>query len=320
MKVLVADDEPIARLLVCRHLTIWGHEVVSTCNGEEAWGVLSQPDAPRVAVLDWVMPGLDGPEICRRVRQQGLEPYIYLLLVTGKDRPEDLITGLLAGADDYVTKPYNAQELKVRLRTAARIVKLQTELVTAREALRFEASHDALTGAYNRAAIHAVLQHEAASALAQGTSLGVAMVDLDHFKRINDAHGHQAGDEVLREVVRRIAGALRPQDAVGRYGGEELLVVLPRCEELDASIVGERLRRAVSATPVLWEKHEIHVTASVGIAATSGRLDTARVIGDADAALYDAKRGGRNRVACAARSRRPGAMVASASAPLLRQA
>ena len=242
------------------------------------------------------MPGLDGPELCRRIRAQGQEPYLYALLLTAKHRREDIVAGLDAGADNYVTKPFNVPELKVRLRAAARIVSLQTELVTARESLRFQASHDPLTGMRNRAAANQALDREVHRATIGDHAVAVAMVDLDHFKSINDTYGHPAGDAVLREAARRISGAVRPDDVVGRYGGEEFLVVLPGCNTAEAAAIGERIRDQLAARPVSIGRLSIEVTASVGVAAAGRDPDPQRLVAAADAALYDAKRAGRNRV------------------------
>ncbi len=298
MKILIADDDNLSRHLLERQLRAWAYEVVSARDGLEAWDILCAPDPPRLVVLDWVMPGLDGPELCQRIRAQALEPYVYALLLTAKHRREDIVAGLDAGADDYVTKPFNVPELKVRLRAAARIVSLQTELVAARETLRFQASHDPLTGLCNRAATNQALERAVLRAALDGEPVAVAMIDLDHFKSVNDTHGHPAGDAVLREAARRISGAVRPGDVVGRYGGEEFLVVLPGCGPADAAAVGERIREQVAAWPVSLGRASIEVTASVGVgvAPAAAEANPQGLVAAADAALYGAKRGGRNRV------------------------
>jgi two-component system cell cycle response regulator len=308
VKILIADDDVLSRHLLTRQLTAWGYEVVTTRDGEEAWAILSGPDSPRLAVLDWVMPGFDGPELCKRVRAQAQEPYIYVVLLTAKDRREDVVAGLDAGADDYLSKPFNVPELKVRLRAAARIVSLQTELIAVRESLRFQATHDPLTGMRNRGAANQSLEDEVSRARGAGQSLAVAMVDLDHFKLINDTHGHPAGDAVLREAARRIASVVRPDDVVGRYGGEEFLVVLPGCSSLEAAVIGERIREALASRPITFGRIGVHVTGSVGVSAMARDHDVQRLVAGADAALYRAKRGGRDRVEI-------GAPSASASDP-----
>ena len=232
------------------------------------------------------------------VRQRGQEPYIYLLLLTTKGRKENIIEGLDAGADDYLTKPFDPQELQVRLRTGMRIVKLQAEIIEAREALRVQATHDALTGVWNRRAILEMLGTELVRSSRDDLPVAVAMADLDHFKRINDTYGHIAGDAVLREAVSRMRALLRPYDAMGRYGGEEFLVVLPGCTAQDAFRLAERLRIGISQEPMVIPGGTIEVTSSLGVAANdmTAALDATALIQAADTALYRAKAGGRNRV------------------------
>jgi two-component system cell cycle response regulator len=290
MRVLIADDDPAALLLLESVLEDWGYEVVTARGGTEAWDVLRRADSPPLAILDWMMPGLDGVDVCRKVRQEGEAPYVYLILLTGKVRTQDVVQGMDAGADDYVSKPFEEQELKVRLRAGRRIVELHEEL-------RTQANLDALTGAWNRRMILEIFQREIARAGREGTSLGVIMADLDHFKRLNDTLGHIAGDVALRETSRRMSTALRPYDSLGRYGGEEFLIILPGCDPSGAPAVAERVRHALAEVPVGTSSGMIRVTVSLGAATGEGAsLDADALIRMADAALYRAKRGGRNRV------------------------
>jgi two-component system cell cycle response regulator len=288
----------VSRRLLEAMLARWGYEVAVTRDGVEAWEGLQGPDAPPMAILDWMMPGMDGVEVCRKVRQRKQEPYIYLLLLTTMGRKEHIIEGLEAGADDYLTKPFDPHELQVRLRTGTRIVTLQAELIEAREALRVQAMHDALTGVWNRRAILEVLAKELARSKREGPPIAVAIADLDHFKRINDTYGHVVGDTVLCETTSRMRALLRPYDAMGRYGGEEFLVVLPGCSSQDALKLAERLRIGVSQEPVKLSEGTIQVTCSLGVAAsdTVAVLDAMALIGVADSALYRAKAAGRNRI------------------------
>jgi two-component system, cell cycle response regulator len=298
VKVLIAEDDMVSRRLLEATLTRWGYEVVVTRDGVEAWQVLQGTAPPPLAILDWMMPGMDGVEVCRKVRQRGQEPYIYLLLLTTKGRKENIIEGLDAGADDYLTKPFDPHELQVRLRTGKRIVTLQSELIDAREALRIQATHDALTGMWNRRAIIEMLGNELARSRRDGLPVAVAMADLDHFKHINDTHGHIVGDTVLCETVSRMRALLRPYDAIGRYGGEEFLVVLPGCTAQDAFKLAERLRIGIGQEPVKIPAGAIEVTSSLGVAASDdiATLDANALIHAADVALYRAKAEGRNRV------------------------
>jgi diguanylate cyclase (GGDEF)-like protein len=301
VKVLIVDDNAMSRLTLRSQLKRWGYEVMEAADGDAAWAILSMPDTPRLAILDWMMPGLDGIELCRRIRAQNQEPYVYAILLTGREERSDVVLGLEAGADDYVTKPFDAQELRVRVRAGERICDLQRELVAARESLRYQATHDHLTAAWNRAAALDALARERARSEQSGAPLSVALIDFDHFKRINDTHGHGAGDAVLREGVSRISAALRPRDVMGRYGGEEFMVVLPDCGPEAAQDACERMRAAVAAAPIRAGNVNIHATVSVGAASFSGAgpLDEDDLIHRADAALYRAKLGGRDRVAFA---------------------
>jgi two-component system cell cycle response regulator len=298
VKVLIAEDDAVSRRLLEAMLTRWGYEVAVTRDGAEAWEVLQGADAPPLAILDWMMPDMDGVEVCRKVRQRGQEPYIYLLLLTTKGRKENIIEGLDAGADDYLTKPFDPHELQVRLRTGMRIVTLQAELIEAREALRIQATHDPLTGVWNRRAIIEMFGNELARSRREELPVAVAIADLDHFKRINDTYGHVVGDTALCEAVSRMRALLRPYDAIGRYGGEEFLIVLPGCTPQDAFRLAERLCIGMSQEPIKIPGGTLEVTSSIGVAAsdTIAVLDAMALIRAADAALYRAKAGGRNRV------------------------
>jgi two-component system, cell cycle response regulator len=296
VKVLIADDDVVSRRLLEAMLTKWGYEVAVTRDGAEAWEVLQRADTPPMAILDWMMPSMDGVEVCRKVRQRGQEPYIYLLLLTTKGRKENIIEGLDAGADDYLTKPFDPHELQVRLHTGKRIVTLQAELIEAREALCVQAMHDPLTGVWNRRAILQVLGNELARSRREGLPVAVAIADLDYFKRINDTYGHIAGDTALCEAAGRMRALLRPYDAIGRYGGEEFLMVLPGCTSQAAFKLAERLRIGMSQEPVRIPEGAIDVTSSLGVAAsdTIASMDAMALIRAADSALYRAKAGGRN--------------------------
>ncbi|HBY64597.1 MAG TPA: diguanylate cyclase response regulator [Solibacterales bacterium] len=296
MKVLIADDSSVSRRLLEATLVRWNYEVEVACDGEAAWESLQRADAPLLAILDWMMPGRTGLELCHLIRQKRQEPYTYIILLTSKGLKEDLIAGMEAGADDYLVKPFDQHELKVRLRAGHRILDLQRELVSAREALRIQATRDALTGLWNRRAILEILDRELARSQREGVWLGLVLADIDHFKTVNDTWGHAAGDAVLREAGRRMGAQIRPYDALARYGGEEFLLILPGCDEFGALAQAERLRLAFMADPFALPHGDAAVTASFGVTCVPPGLNIASeaLIHSADEALYQAKRGGRN--------------------------
>jgi len=298
-RVLIAEDDPIFRHVLLRWLQSWGYRVVAAENGLSAWNILSQPDAPQMAVLDWMMPELDGIELCRRIRKKEAGDYHYVLLLTARDNKEDVLTGFEAGADDYLTKPFDSAELRARVRAGRRILELQAALMASQRELQIEATHDRLTGIYNRGAILDRLEGELQRRHRKGDPLGVIMADIDHFKRVNDTHGHLVGDTVLRETARRLASAVRTYDAVGRYGGEEFVVVVPECNRFDLMVLAERLRLAVANSVVETSAGAVSVTISLGLACVeSGRIAHSGcedILRDADSALYAAKSNGRNR-------------------------
>jgi len=250
MKILIAEDHPVTRKMLESQLRKWGHDVVVCSDGASAWETLQQEDSPRLVVLDWMMPGINGIDICRELRKLERQPYMYIILLTSRNSKEDVVEGLEAGADDYVIKPFDPNELQVRIRAGARIVQLQEDLLSALRISEFQASHDALTRLWNRAAILQTLDRELARSVREGTSLGLLVADIDHFKRVNDQFGHLAGDAVLREVSRRMLQVARPYDSVGRYGGEEFFVILPHCDANSAAGMAERLRAAIGSTPL----------------------------------------------------------------------
>lgn len=290
MKILIADDDPVSRLYLADALEEWGYEVVTSIDGDSACARLLEPGGPMLAILDWMMPGMDGIDVCRAVRAAALEHYTYMLVLTSRSQTEHIVEAMTAGADDFIAKPFNADELRVRVRAGRRMCEMEA-------ALRRKATQDALTGIFNRGAVYAILERELGRSQREQAPLSILFADLDHFKRTNDQYGHQAGDAVLCEVTRRIAAVLRPYDTLGRYGGEELLVVLPACDARGAGIVAERIRRCLEPA-IATEAGSIATTVSVGTAtAVPGwAIGVDALVQRADAALYRAKANGRNRV------------------------
>jgi diguanylate cyclase (GGDEF)-like protein len=296
MKILVAEDDLISRTLLQRMLRQAGYEVTAVEDGCRALAELTSEDPPRLALLDWIMPGKDGIEVCREVRRRKEHAYTYLILLSSRETKQDIVQGLESGADDYLTKPYDADELKARLRAGERILELEDRLVEARESMRFQATHDVLTSLWNRGVIVELMSREVVRSRREKSCSAVIMCDIDHFKAVNDQHGHAAGDDVLREVARRLQTSVRSYDMVGRYGGEEFLVVLSKCDPASAVARAENLRNTVAAKPIMlatkWQK----VTISVGVAFSTDfpNRDADDILHAADMALYDAKESGRN--------------------------
>ena len=295
MKVLIADDSATSRILLRGALQRWGYEVVAAENGKQALEILARDDAPAMAILDWVMPYMTGPEVCRRVRETRREPYTYILLLTSKNTKGETVEGLEAGADDYIVKPFDEHEFQVRLRAGKRIVDLQMDLLRAREELRERANKDLLTMLPNRSAIGAALERELARCHREQRTVGVILLDIDHFKKINDTYGHFAGDAVLRETAARLRGNMRPYDEIGRYGGEEFLVVLPNCDLDQASAQAERMRHKLNCETMIVDGAEMRVSASFGVTISDGsERSPDAFVRVADEALYRAKASGRN--------------------------
>jgi diguanylate cyclase (GGDEF)-like protein len=296
VKILIAADDVISRQLLAATLKKLGHEVTIASDGREAVQRLSAEDAPRFAILDWMMPELDGLEVCRQLRKRG-DPYVYIILLTARSEHADMVRALDGDVDDFLAKPFDIAELKARLRSGARILDLQEGLVRSREELRHLATHDHLTGTLNRRAVVDQLDIELRRASRDGTSVAVVIADLDHFKHVNDRYGHSAGDAVLVQAAVRIRSVLRGHDVIGRYGGEEFLIILPDCGPVEAVEAAARACQAVATSPTVTGDTLLSVTASAGIATTrSGATAVQKLIDAADKALYRAKAAGRNRI------------------------
>lgn len=289
MKILIADDDPLAVLYLQDMLLEWGFEVVTAVDGAAVLDVLRHAEGPMIAILDALIAGEQGSALCRAIRDSVTERYVYIIMLTEQGDTDMVAAAMQAGADDYLGKPFNPERVRVRVRAGSRIAELEEEV-------RFRESRDALTGAYNRSTIIEMLQKELARQDRTHHAVSLIFADLDYFKSINDTLGHQAGDDVLREVARRMQAILRPYDSFGRYGGEELLGLLPNCALAGALEVAERMRAAVAATPMMTSAGEVSMTISIGVASVGA--DNPARLGDllqaADDALHRAKQNGRN--------------------------
>ena len=301
MRILVAEDSAVDRKIIGDNLRTWGFDMVLAKDGHEACRLLHEADAPKLALLDWVMPGMDGIEICQSIRsQRPRQGYVYTVLLTSKNSKKDFLHAMAAGADDFLAKPFDEMELKARLLAGKRILDLQDELVAAREALRFSATYDELTGILNRAEILRFLDRELNRAERDCQPVGLALIDIDHFKRVNDSLGHVVGDLVLQAVAKKLSSGLRTYDGAGRYGGEEFLLVLPGCDLSNLFQRCEQLRQSVAALTIPTDLGPAKVTVSIGViqAGFQCTLRQQELLQKVDEALYQAKHTGRNRVEC----------------------
>lgn len=301
MRALVADSDPDRLRQLESWLVKWGYEVWPARNGVEAWNRLSAEKSPIVAVLAWQMDAMHGIDVCRRIRLQPELPTAYVLLVAEKREPEQLLEGLNAGADDFLFAPLDSVETRARVRTGARIVEVEQALKASQDALRVQSTRDGVTGSWNHSAILEMLQNERERARRKSGSVAIVLADLDEFRKVNENLGHPIGDEVLREAARRMNSSVRPYDVVGRYGGEEFLIVLPGSDGLGALTVAERIRENFAKRPVHTSAGPVPLTISLGVAAEGGDSsnDSAALLQAADSALKRAQQNGRNRAALA---------------------
>jgi diguanylate cyclase (GGDEF)-like protein len=297
MRILIAEDEAVSLRMLQKTLERAGYEVTAVSDGRKAVEELCRPEGPRLALLDWVMPQLDGPAVCRTVRRKRSQRHVYLVLLTSKNSKEDIVEGLESGADDYLIKPFDPGELKARLHTGIRILELEDNLLEARENMRYKATHDSLTSLLNRGTILELLAGELNRKQRDKHSISIVLGDLDHFKLVNDTYGHIVGDEVLREVARRMLGSVRSYDFVGRYGGEEFLVVLNNCCAVETAVDrAEEIRKAIGDSPIRTTQGSVPITLSLGVSVSRpcDTLPLEEILCEVDGALYAAKSAGRN--------------------------
>ena len=296
MRILIADDDLTSRLVLSGVLRKHGHEVVAAQDGSEAWEAMRRPDAPALAILDWMMPGLSGLEVCRRIRDLQPAQRPYLVILTSRGEKSDIVAGLEAGADDYLAKPFDPGELRARVDVGRRMIDLQTQLREAHEAVTHAAMHDPLTGVLNRRAFDEVLARAVSEQRRHHGGLALGICDVDEFKKINDARGHQAGDEVLCGLLRVVAETLRGHDVLSRYGGDEFVVLAERISGAEVRSLFERVRAAVAADAIATRAGDVPVTISFGVATWQDDDTEDQLLARADAAMYRAKGEGRDRV------------------------
>jgi two-component system, cell cycle response regulator len=296
MRILIAEDDNTSRSMLKAVLKKSGHDVIEAVDGAAALAAMQQHDAAQLAILDWMMPEMDGLEVVRRIRAltSPLPPYIIML--TARGDKTDIIAGLNAGADDYLTKPFDAGELRARVDVGRRLVEMQAALAESRDVLAYQATHDPLTGILNRRAIIEHLKIELARAERYGDGLAVGMCDIDHFKLVNDEHGHQTGDDVLCALAQIFSDYVRKYDSVGRIGGEEFLLVTSMRGGQECSSIYDRLCSVIADSKLETRSGVLSVTVSIGVYCDIAGNSVDDILGTADAALYKAKELGRNRV------------------------
>jgi two-component system cell cycle response regulator len=305
MKILVADDDPTSRRIVEACLTDAGYDVSIAVDGAQVLEMIGRPDSPRLLVLDRTMPHVDGLDVCRAIRKSETQPDVYIILLTGKSERLEIAEGFEAGADDYMTKPFDAAELQARVRTGARIVERQEELIASREQLRSGAMYDSLTGVLNRGAFVDLFHKEVSRAERYETPLAVIMADFDDFPGLVERHGQPSGEIVLVEAAHRLRTSLRVSDSIGRYGGEGFAIVAPGCTANAAAILAERFRLNISARPIALENERVIVTMSFGVAGTADMREANGLLRTADEALSRAKHAGKNRVKSVEKAEEP---------------
>jgi two-component system cell cycle response regulator len=297
IKVLVADDSAVSRKLVELTLSEKQYSLIFAKSGRETLKLFAEHH-PAIVIIDWMMPDLTGIEICQHIRSRSHASYTYIMLLTGMSAKESVVEGLAAGADDYLTKPFDQEELRARAGVGLRIIELQREIEAKNLLLKELALTDALTGLPNRRAIEDWATRQLSGAARYGFSFWVALADLDHFKTVNDTHGHDAGDTVLKAFSEILRSNSRHSDICGRIGGEEFLLILTHATEENAKGAIDRVRAELEATKFNFDGSSLTVTASFGLAGFTGTRapDFNRLVSQADAALYSAKRHGRNRL------------------------
>ncbi len=293
MRILIADDSEMCRMITTAALTQKGHEVAEAVDGKQAWDIMKSPDAPKLAIFDWVMPKLDGLELVARIRNINTQHPPYIIMLTSRGETNDIVTALDAGANDYLVKPFKQAELQARVQVGCRMIDMQEALIKSREMLAHQAAYDSLTGIYNRSSILDILKREFVIANAQNSELSLGMCDIDNFKLINDTFGHQTGDEVLTGLAQILKEKLGESAHLGRIGGEEFLIITSAKYEC-AKPLFEMCRSQAAKAKIQTRSGALSVTLSIGVASCQGNATVDELLFAADSALYKAKKKGRN--------------------------
>ncbi len=295
MKILIADDDYAFRTMLAALLRKLGHETVEALDGKEACEIMLLEDAPHLAILDWMMPVMEGPEVVKQIRKIETETPPYIIMLTGKSSKKELVAGLDAGADDYLSKPFNREELRTRIEVGRRIVEIQASLVKSRKVMEHQANHDPLTGMLNRRAILEQLRKELARSYSNAELLTVGMCDIDLFKQINDTYGHQTGDDILCDFARILKESIREYDSAGRIGGEEFLLIMPMKPGAHYPAAYEKLCRRIADSKIATRTEVLSITISIGFVRATAASTVDEILEKTDKAMYLAKQGGRNR-------------------------
>jgi two-component system cell cycle response regulator len=297
MRILIVEDETISRRMVKKYLLDAGYGIVEAEDGQSAWE-LFQNEPFHLVITDWMMPRLNGPELVQKIRAGGQKNYTYIIMLTAMDNKDNIVFGLESGVDEYLTKPFNGKELVARVASGMRILRLEEQLMQAQQQMEILAMRDGLTGLLNRRAIEEYAESEFNISGRKERAMSVILLDIDHFKKINDRFGHKTGDFALQQVAKVLKDDLRNYDRVGRWGGEEFILILPDTQLMDAVTVAERIRIRIAEMKISLETGEtfsVHV--SLGVACTINQFSSlAKLIDAADQTMYLAKQTGRNRV------------------------
>ena len=295
MKILIADDSPTTRFVLKKNLNKWNYDVVEASDGITAYNILQNDDPPRIAILDWNMPGMDGVSICKKIRSEPNKPFIYKILLTSRSSTEDLVFALDNGAHNFQSKPFKPIEIRSHVKVGHRLVEADDKLKEYADTMKKLATVDPLTNAFNRRYFMEHAEQEFKRSLRYQRPFSLLIIDIDHFKKINDNYGHACGDEVLKAITSLFKEELRNSDIFARIGGEEFAVILPETNAVKAVEVGQRIRIKIKNYDIPYNNINIKITISIGISSINDKSKSLdELLKNADDALYDVKKCGRN--------------------------